>query len=79
VATGVVAVWTLFALIGLLQLLIAVHVRLVDRPAPTFQPDDLHRLPKKPGRGAGGAIALAHPELADDVDRAHWADPAERS
>ncbi len=79
-ATGVTAIWTLFALIGLLQLLTAVHVRLSHRPAPTYRVEDLHSLPKKSGRGAGGAIALAVPAGApDEPADEQWAAPTERA
>jgi hypothetical protein len=83
-ATGAVAVWMLFGLIGLLQLLIAVHVRLSNRPAPTYHEVDLHELPKNPGRGAGGAVvhstAPGQPSAGVRPDHhpdSPWSGPAE--
>jgi phosphatidylglycerophosphate synthase len=58
--TAVVAIWTVFGLIGLAQLLTTVHVRLRHRPAPNIRvvEEDPHKLSAE-GRGAGGVMSVA--------------------
>ncbi len=56
-ATAVTAIWLVFGLIGLIQLLSTVHARLRSRPAPSIRvPDPDPRRLGPSGRGAGGTL-----------------------
>ena len=83
-ATAVTAIWSVFGLIGMAQLLTTVHVRLRNRAAPNFRivEDDPHKLSAE-GRGAGGIMSVSpdapsrasgypHAEASQSVDSV-WA------
>ncbi len=65
-ATGATAIWVLFGLIGLAQLISAVNARLRGRSTPRTTVANPHSLPRDPGRGAGGALSVALPDRPAD-------------
>lgn len=75
-ATAATAIWTLFALVGMVQLLSTVNVRLRGRRPPRYVEADPQRLNFKPGRGAGGAMSGSRPSRGPE-DRPASTDAAE--